>query len=268
MAIIDASPETVAEYKSRGKWLLPCQMVFVLKPLTTTQITESGQVIPCKCKSRLVICGNFAAWSEQSTSTTNLDAPLLRLMLSMTAGADTTYSSIDITSAFLNADIASDNVVLVTPPPVLVKMGVVQPNTVWQVRKAVYGLREAPRLWQEERDEKLMNVEFHHLGVPVHLVRSHIHRSLWFIVKGPKKPVQSIPPFDHTKRSDEWASTLHKHDVMGYMGVYVDDLLIAGYRRLNDDLIRAVQCVWDTSTPEHLGPDEDSVPVLRFLGMK
>ena len=112
-----------------------------------------------------------------------------------------------------------------------------------------------------------MSVEFYHLGVPVHLVRSHIHRSLWFIVKGPKEPVQSIPPFDHTKRSDEWASTLHKHDVMGYMGVYVDDLLIAGYRRLNDDLIRAVQCVWDTSTPEHLGPDEDSVPVLRFLGM-
>ena len=48
------------------------------------------------------------------------------------------------------------------------------------------------------------------------------------------------------------------------MGVYVDDLLIAGPRSLNDSLNKAV---WKTSTPEHLGPDPDCVPVLRFLGM-
>ena len=29
----------------------------------------------------------------------------------------------------------------------------------------------------------------------------------------------------------------------------------------------AVQGVWKTSQPEHLGPDADFVPVLRFLGM-
>ena len=32
-------------------------------------------------------------------------------------------------------------------------------------------------------------------------------------------------------------------------------------------MIQAVQQVWKTSTPEHLGPDSDCVPVLRFLGM-
>ena len=51
------------------------------------------------------------------------------------------------------------------------------------------------------------------------------------------------------------------------MGVYVDDLLIAGPRSLNDVLITAVQGVWKTSQPEHLGPDANCVPVLRFLGM-
>ena len=51
------------------------------------------------------------------------------------------------------------------------------------------------------------------------------------------------------------------------MGVYVDDLLIAGPRSLNDSMIRAVQNVWKTSAPEHLGPDSDCVPILRFLGM-
>ena len=111
-------------------------MVFVLEPLTQAQQTEEDVQQDYKHKSRLVICGIFAAWGEHSTTTTNLDAPLLRLMLSLAYSADTTWSSIDITSAFLNADIHDDDTVLVTPPPILVKMEIVKPNTVWQVKKA------------------------------------------------------------------------------------------------------------------------------------
>ena len=73
-------------------------------------------------------------------------------MLSLACSADT--------SAFLNADIHDDDTVLVTPPPILVKMDIVKPNTVWQVKEANYGLREAPRLWQKERDQKLHDLEF------------------------------------------------------------------------------------------------------------
>ena len=51
------------------------------------------------------------------------------------------------------------------------------------------------------------------------------------------------------------------------MGVYVDDLLIGGPRSLNDTVIKAVKNVWKTGQPEHLGPDPDCVPILRFLGM-
>ena len=52
------------------------------------------------------------------------------------------------------------------------------------------------------------------------------------------------------------------NNILGYVGVYVDDLLIAGPRSLNEALITAVQGVWKTSQPEHLGPDADCVPVL------
>ena len=160
-----------------------------------------------------------------------------------------------------------DDTVLVTPPPILVKMDIVKPHTVWHVKKAIYGLREAPRLWQQERDQKLRDLEFMYKDKLAHLVQSHIHPSLWFIAEGPRVSTPGIPPFDHSLRSDEWTVQLHDHHILGYVGVYVDDLLSAGPRSLIDSLIKAVQHVWKTSTPEHPGPDPDCVPVLRFLGV-
>ena len=72
MAITDADPALVIIWKP-----LPCQMVFILKPLTQVPQDEDDENQDYKHKSRLVICGNFAAWGEHSTAT-NLDAPLLR----------------------------------------------------------------------------------------------------------------------------------------------------------------------------------------------
>ena len=164
-------------------------MVFVLKPLTQSQQLGDDVQAEYKHKSRLVICGNFTSWGEHSTTTTKLDAPLLRLMLSLSCSAETTRSSIDITSAFLNADIHDDDTVLATPPPILVKMDIVKPNTVWHVKKAIYGLREAPRLWQQERDQKLRDLEFMYKGKHAHLVQSYIHPSLWFIAEGPRASI-------------------------------------------------------------------------------
>ena len=69
MAIKDADPSLIVKWKSLGKWPLPCQMVFVLKPLTQTQQTADDVDQDYKHKSRLVICGNFAAWGEHSTTT-------------------------------------------------------------------------------------------------------------------------------------------------------------------------------------------------------
>ena len=187
MAIEDVDPSLVVKWNTMGKLPLPCQMVFVLKPLTQSQQQGSDIQAEFKHKSRLVVCGNFASWGEHSTTTTNLDAPLLRLMLSLAYSKETTWSSIDITKAFLNADIHDDDTVLVTPPPILVKMEIFKPNTVWHVKKAIYGLREAPRLWQQERDQKLRELEFKYRDRLAHLVQSYIHSSLWFIAEGPRE---------------------------------------------------------------------------------
>ena len=105
-------------------------------------------------------------------------------MLSLACSAETTWSSVDITSAFLNADIHDDDAGLVTPTPILVKNDIVKSNTVWHVKKAIYGLREPPRLWQKERDQKLRDLEFMCKGKLAHLLPSHIHPNLWFIAEG------------------------------------------------------------------------------------
>ena len=101
------------------------------KPLTTGQRGKIGTKDEYKCKRMLVMCGNLAFWGEQSTTTTTLDVPLLRILLSLTANADTTFSSIDITSAFLNAEIDNNHTVLVTSSMLS------SPKTVRQVKKAI-----------------------------------------------------------------------------------------------------------------------------------
>ena len=62
MAITDAEASLVVKPKSMGRWPVLCQMVFVLKPLTQAQQSEVDSGEAYKRKSRLVICGNFAAW--------------------------------------------------------------------------------------------------------------------------------------------------------------------------------------------------------------
>ena len=90
-------------------------------------------------------------------------------------------------------------------------------------------------LWQKERDQKLRDLEFMYNDKLANLVQSHIHPSLWFIAEGPLVEHQWIPPFDHSLEVTRTAR-LHDHHI-GYVGVYVDDLLIAGPRSLNDSLI-------------------------------
>eukprot|EP00975_Prorocentrum_lima_P017083 3618064-Prorocentrum_lima.AAC.1 len=76
-------------------------------------------------------------------------------MLSMTNGKTETLTTTDIANAFLNAPIDESKVILVAVPQILAKLGFVKPGIVWKIRRAVYALKESPRLWQEERNRVL-----------------------------------------------------------------------------------------------------------------
>ena len=64
MAIEDTDPSLVVRWKGSGRWPLPCQMLFALKPLTQSQQMGDDVQAEYKHKSRLVICGNFASWGD------------------------------------------------------------------------------------------------------------------------------------------------------------------------------------------------------------
>ena len=49
---------------------------------------------------------------------------------------------------------------MVSPPPVWVEWGIVKPGITWTLDRAVYGLRESPALWSQERDARLRELSW------------------------------------------------------------------------------------------------------------
>ena len=69
--------------------------------------------------------------------------------------------SLDVKTAFLYAELdeEEDGIIVVQPPSILVRLGLVRPGILWELKKALYGLRCAPTRWGEERDRTLANQE-------------------------------------------------------------------------------------------------------------
>ena len=82
----------------------------------------------------MVVCGQFLH-QYQDTATSNLEAAPLRAMIAMGWKRGNVFGSMDITAAFLNADLPKDRFLIIAPPPALITMGAVEPGTYWTVRK-------------------------------------------------------------------------------------------------------------------------------------
>ena len=162
---------------------LPAKAVFTIKP--------------SKFKIRIVACGNKTDETFGRTSTTDLDTGMLRYLVSWAASLPNfCLASLDVTAAFLNAPLPTGRIVVLRPPTILYKLNLLPPGHVWLVHKAIYGLREAPSLWSEERTEALTNLTFTSEGEPYCVLLSQIHRSLCLIVR--QRSLQDHVPFtDH-----------------------------------------------------------------------
>eukprot|EP00971_Amphidinium_carterae_P053746 1058447-Amphidinium_carterae.1 len=105
-------------------------------------------------------------------------------MLSTWAHKDTTWTTVDISTAFLTVKMPAEQLVLLKPPAVLIKLGLLKETDIWIATRAVYGLRSAPRLWEESRDDILRTCDFvmENTGRCYSLCKSSLSPSIWYIL--------------------------------------------------------------------------------------
>ena len=229
------------EAEGRSLEILPSKVVFTVKP----------GVNGGKKKVRWVVCGNYEMKKEQEdTYSGGADATAFRVMLVAAAREGWDGASIDVKTAFLNAEMSfqeGEAELLVRPPAVMVEKGYLLKDVLYQPLKAVYGFRRSPRLWSLCRDEKLQEMRIEEDkpegGKVYRLFQLQSEPNLWKIVEQ-----------DEIKKEEMTAS--------GLLMTYVDDLFIVGSESLVSSTLEAVKKVWKTSSPEWV-----SEKAIKFLGM-
>ena len=112
-------------------------------------------------KARFVACGYSQVFGEDYTHSfsATLRATSLRLFLAICAGRKFAIDQFDVTNAFTEAKI--DAVVYVEPPEGdYTGTGRDGKPRVLKLRKALYGTKQASRLWQQHLRSKLISMGF------------------------------------------------------------------------------------------------------------
>jgi Reverse transcriptase (RNA-dependent DNA polymerase) len=129
-SFVEADRSQVKEHQVLG-----CMWVFVYK-------TDKHGFLQ-KHKARIVVWGNHQAQNGLPTRVTTLASTTFRTLMAITAKFDLETQQMDAVNAFVNCDL--DETVFMKFPP-----GFEKPNKVLRLRKALYGLRRSPLLWQKE----------------------------------------------------------------------------------------------------------------------
>ncbi len=101
-----------------GTNVAPAKCVLTLKPSLGAPEGEPR----AKRKSRITVCGRFVLQAHES-STTNLDSGVMRLCIAIAIQRLWTMSSVDVSTAFLNASLPSHRGVYVRPPAICIRFG-------------------------------------------------------------------------------------------------------------------------------------------------
>ena len=172
------------------------QALRVISEEELTKYQEAGtraMIIPSKLvctrksggrfKARLVACGNYVdlgGKDGQNRSASvdlyagGIDAAVLRQVLALAAKKGWSAGSTDVSTAFLNAELLDrqnpltkpaplsqevpSEVVVLRPPSLLIRHGLLPPRSLMLVQRAVYGLDQSPRDWGICRDKDLRKI--------------------------------------------------------------------------------------------------------------
>uniref|UniRef100_A0A1Y1LVI6 Integrase catalytic domain-containing protein n=1 Tax=Photinus pyralis TaxID=7054 RepID=A0A1Y1LVI6_PHOPY len=131
--------------RAKGQRVLSCMWVFTYKT------DKHGHLQ--KCKARLVVCGNQQEKNALPTRATTLASMSFRALMAIAAEHDLELEQMDAVNAFVNCEL--DEVVYMRMPPGYEKYG-----RVLRLKKALYGLRRSPLLWQKELTKSLQDLGF------------------------------------------------------------------------------------------------------------
>ena len=203
--------------------VVPGKLVAVMKP-------------PGKRKARLVACGNIACQQSDNISAGGLDTIAIRTMICEAAQQRWCLATCDVKTAFLQAPRREGDgkVTIITPPGVA--KGVLRHGEEerWVVSGALYGLVESPHDWSVHRDKKMRNLRWRFNGANFYLQLTE-EANLWKIVKEEKQGTGKT---------------------VGYVGVYVDDLMFASTRETVESAIAALGKVFQLAPEEYVNVND------------
>ena len=235
-----------AHKNGRKVEMIPSKLVFTRKPATNSK--------GYKNKVRWVVCGNFEAKKEgEENYSSGADAASFRLLVHYASKHQWSGGSVDVKTAFLNADLnqqETEDVVIIKPPNFFVEKKLMDRAMMYQPLKAVYGFRRSPRLWGQCRDETLETLE-----IPV-------------VIDGREQilmltPMRSEPNLWMIKRKQDIQSHFTEGSLHGLLMTYVDDTFVVGSLEVVNQTLQEIQKVWKTSDPERVS----EIPI-KFLGMQ
>ena len=225
-------------------------------------------------KCRIVVCGNYLGEDGLPADPTakkkrdpayyasGADVTALRVALAEASTHEWHCATLDVKAAFLNADLEEGakkrdekRVVLVQPPKIIVKMGFAVEGEMWQVDRALYGLRESPRCWGNHRDAGIRTIKTDYeipLGDGV-LRKTRLLRQC-----DTEENMWRIEEVYEDREGQPAGTTM----VLGLLLVYVDDFLMLGNRDTISWLARQVENMWEITPVEWANPYQG----LRYCG--
>ena len=209
--------ETLEQWRKEGKQfdLVPGKTVHTIKAFTG------------RLKTRAVICGNFLGqcFTKAQKYAAGADSVLIRLLLREVALRKWRVCVIDVRTAFLLASLLfQDSRPTLVMVPKMFLIGGVCKETVWKVKRALYGMVTSPRSWEVYRNQTMSKLKGTVKEGEVTLQPSGVDGSLWYVLVG-------------TRRA-------------GAVVCYVDDLLIVGEDEAAAEVANMFRKTWKCTEPQ------------------
>ena len=225
-----------AKAKEWRSWLSKeaVELVHNKLQIPRSQILKSRWVLTWKktgeAKARLCVLGFQDPRLETvETSSPTMTQDAEHLVLQWVVNNGHKLESGDLKTAFLSGDSDPDLPLYIQPPADLANWLKLGPDEQIKLRKAVYGLVDAPRRWHQRLARELRNAGF----VPL-----RTDECVWILASDAK---------DKTTANSEWAPRQHVH---GVLGVHVDDLIGGGDQKWQKAIAQLRQALefgsWET----------------------